>query len=263
MEDINGRWPALIPGLVNHEGISFVAVMSTEHGPLVVGPSGLHRLSDDKVTGEDPLAPFGPLIPADLLRAVSMPEAPDLYVNSSVDQDTGEVSAFEGLVGCHGGLGGRQGRAFLLAPPDLAVPDQQIRGADELHRVLVGYLEQLGQRGGISRDGATSYHRRTGGDSPTEDDQPARPAGNTRPRGVTMIDQTAGEWFLRPDERGNPGTDIDRVGDVDGSWGRGQPRPAADPRGDVLPPAVRGAVRAAAPATGSSSPTGGATRTSS
>ncbi|WP_405066492.1 alkaline phosphatase family protein [Kribbella sp. NBC_01510] len=155
MEDINGRWPALIPGLVNHEGISFVAVLSTEHGPLVVGPSGLHRLTDSKVTGDDPLAQFGPLIPADLLRAVSMPEAPDLYVNSSVDQDTGEVSAFEGLVGCHGGLGGWQGRGFLLAPPDLAVPDQPIRGADELHRVLVGYLEQLGQRGGISRDGAT------------------------------------------------------------------------------------------------------------
>jgi phosphatidylserine/phosphatidylglycerophosphate/cardiolipin synthase-like enzyme len=33
-----------------------------------------------------------------------------------------------------------------------------------------------------------------------------------------MIDDTAGQWFLRPDERGNPGTDIDRVGDVDGSW---------------------------------------------
>ncbi|MER7251283.1 phospholipase D-like domain-containing protein [Kribbella sp. NPDC000426] len=33
-----------------------------------------------------------------------------------------------------------------------------------------------------------------------------------------MIDDTAGQWFLRPDERGNPGTDIDRVGDIDGSW---------------------------------------------
>ncbi|HET6985983.1 MAG TPA: alkaline phosphatase family protein [Kribbella sp.] len=154
MEDITARWPALIPGLVNHDGISFVAVMSIEHGPLVVGPSGVHRLSDAKVTGDDPLAPFGPLIPADLLRAVSMPEAPDLYVNSSVDQDTGEVSAFEGLVGCHGGLGGWQGRALLLAPADLVIPDRPIRGADELHRVLVAYLEQLGQRSGISRDTA-------------------------------------------------------------------------------------------------------------
>ncbi|WP_329000139.1 alkaline phosphatase family protein [Kribbella sp. NBC_00709] len=154
MEEITDRWPALIPGLVNHDGITFVAVMSTEHGPLVVGPSGVHRLADSKVTGDDPLAPFGPLIPADLLRAVSMAEAPDLYVNSSVDHDTGEVSAFEGLVGSHGGLGGWQGRALLLAPPDLEIPDQPIRGADELHRVLVGYLEQHGQRSGISRDTA-------------------------------------------------------------------------------------------------------------
>lgn len=154
MEDITQRWPALIPGLVNHDGIGFVAVMSTEHGPLVLGPSGVHRLSDAKVTGDDPLAPFGPHASADLLRAVSMPEAPDLYVNSSVDRDTGEVSAFEGLVGCHGGLGGWQGRAMLLAPPDLVIPDRPIRGADELHRVLVAYLEQLGQRSGISRDTA-------------------------------------------------------------------------------------------------------------
>ncbi|WP_406053995.1 phospholipase D family protein [Kribbella sp. NBC_00889] len=33
-----------------------------------------------------------------------------------------------------------------------------------------------------------------------------------------MTDHTAGQWFLTPDERGNPGTDIDRVGDIDGSW---------------------------------------------
>jgi hypothetical protein len=83
-----------------------------------------------------------------------MPEAPDLYVNSSVDPDTGEVCAFEGLVGSHGGLGGWQGRGLLLAPSDLVIPDEPIRGADELHRVLVGYLEQLGQRTGITRDTA-------------------------------------------------------------------------------------------------------------
>lgn len=154
MEDINDRWPALIPGLVNHDGVGFVAVLSVEHGPLAVGPTGVHRLSDATVTGDDPLELFGPQISADLMRAVSMPEAPDLYVNSAVDQDTGQVSAFEGLVGSHGGLGGWQGRALLLAPPDLLIPDQPIRGADELHRVLVGYLEQLGQRSGISRDAA-------------------------------------------------------------------------------------------------------------
>jgi hypothetical protein len=34
------------------------------------------------------------------------------------------------------------------------IPDRQIRGADQLHRVLVGYLEQLGQRSGVARNAA-------------------------------------------------------------------------------------------------------------
>ncbi|TCO20428.1 phosphatidylserine/phosphatidylglycerophosphate/cardiolipin synthase-like enzyme [Kribbella steppae] len=36
-----------------------------------------------------------------------------------------------------------------------------------------------------------------------------------------MTDHSAGQWFLRPEERGNPGTDIDRMGDVNGSWVEG------------------------------------------
>jgi phosphatidylserine/phosphatidylglycerophosphate/cardiolipin synthase-like enzyme len=34
-------------------------------------------------------------------------------------------------------------------------------------------------------------------------------------------DPAARRWFLSSEERGNPGTDIDRVGDVDGSWVEG------------------------------------------
>ncbi|WP_433158295.1 alkaline phosphatase family protein [Kribbella sp. CA-247076] len=146
LEEIDDRWPALVPGLVDHDGIGFVGVLSAEHGPLAVGAAGVHRLTDGTVTGDDPLAPYGTQAPADVLRAVSMREAPDLYVNSTVDPDTGEVAAFEGLVGCHGGLGGWQDRALLLAPSDLPLPDAPIRGADQLHRVLAGYLEQLGLR---------------------------------------------------------------------------------------------------------------------
>ncbi len=36
-----------------------------------------------------------------------------------------------------------------------------------------------------------------------------------------MIDQSAAQWFLRPEERGNPATLIDRSGDVDRSWVEG------------------------------------------
>jgi hypothetical protein len=102
------------------------------------------------VVGEDPLAPFGPDARAFVLRAASMPEAPDVMVNSLLD-DLGEVAAFEGLVGCHGGLGGWQDRAMLVWPRALPEPEGMVVGADALHRVLVGWLEHLGQRGRVPR----------------------------------------------------------------------------------------------------------------
>jgi hypothetical protein len=103
------------------------------------------------VVGEDPLAPFGPEAPEFMLRAALMDEAPDVYVNSLVD-DLGEVAAFEGLVGCHGGLGGWQDRAMIVWPTTLPPPGPMVVGADAMHRVLVGWLERLGHR----KDLATS-----------------------------------------------------------------------------------------------------------
>ena len=97
--------------------------------------------------GTDPLAGFGSHAARVLLRALRHPEAPDLYVNSTVDPVTNDVAAFEGLVGSHGGLGGWQDRAVLLGPADLmAGLPERIEGADELHRVLVAMLESCGQR---------------------------------------------------------------------------------------------------------------------
>jgi hypothetical protein len=64
-----------------------------------------------------------------------------------VDAETGEVAAFEELVGSHGGLGGAQTDAFLLYPASFAEPSEPIVGAPAVHRVLVGWLETLGLRG--------------------------------------------------------------------------------------------------------------------
>jgi hypothetical protein len=103
------------------------------------------------VEGADPLAPFGEHAARVLVRALTMTEAPDLYVNSSVDPQTLDVSGFEELVGVHGGLGGWQDRAVLLAPTDLiGLAPPHIEGADQLHRVLVAMLRASGQRGGPS-----------------------------------------------------------------------------------------------------------------
>jgi hypothetical protein len=103
---------------------------------------------DGVVVGIDPLARFGPEAAAFVLRAASMPEAPDICVNSLVD-DLGEVAAFEDLVACHGGLGGWQDRGMVVHPVGFEMPDEMVVGADALHDVLVGWLERLGHRGGL------------------------------------------------------------------------------------------------------------------
>jgi uncharacterized membrane protein YeaQ/YmgE (transglycosylase-associated protein family) len=153
IDEITERFPTLVGGLVAHPGIGFVVVDTAEHGPVALGPHGEHRVRDGVVVGIDPLARFGALAPQFVLRAATMPEAPDLYVNSLLDE-LDEVAAFEGLVACHGGLGGWQDRGMVVHPVDFEMPDDMVVGADALHRVLVGWLERLGHRTDLDREDA-------------------------------------------------------------------------------------------------------------
>lgn len=145
LEEIDARWPALLPGLASHDGIGFVSVLAAD-GPVAIGRDGRNHLSTGAIEGADPLLPFGEHAPAMVLAATMMPQAPDVYVNSSLDPDTQDVAAFEPLVGCHGGLGGWQDSAFVLAPVDLLTPSGPIVGGDALHDHLVHLLEHLGHR---------------------------------------------------------------------------------------------------------------------
>jgi uncharacterized membrane protein YvlD (DUF360 family) len=154
LEEIEARWPALVPGLAAHPGVGFVAALSRTHGPVVIGADGYRRLADGTVEGLDPLAPFGAHAAGVLERAVRMHQAPDLYVNSTVDPATLEVAAFEDLVGCHGGLGGWQDHGVLIVPADLVPDGAEVTGAEALHRLLVGMLERLGQRRELQRAAA-------------------------------------------------------------------------------------------------------------
>ena len=156
LDDLARRWPGLVPGLAAHPGIAFVAGVDATGRPWAVGAAGRHDLESGAVEGTDPLATLGPHAPRVLRRAVLMPESPDLYVNSLVDPVTLDVAAFEQLVGAHGGLGGWQDRAVVLAPRDLAacLPDQ-VEGADVLHRGLVRMLRACGHRAGVDDDAGT------------------------------------------------------------------------------------------------------------
>src|SRR4051794_6838422 len=148
LDDLAARWPSLVPGLAAHEGVGFVAGIDAGGRPWAIGADGRIALDTGEVEGVDPLAPYGESAARLLRRAVLLAEAPDLYMNSTVDADTLDIAAFEPLVGAHGGLGGWQDRAVLLVPKELAgaLPDGRIEGADHLHRVLVEMLESVGQR---------------------------------------------------------------------------------------------------------------------
>jgi hypothetical protein len=147
LEGISARHPGLVEAVASHPGVGLVLVRSERHGPLVLGGRGFRRLRDGHVEGEDPLRAFGPLAEASLRRLDGFENVGDLAVISALDPDTGEVAAFEELVGSHGGLGGPQTEAFVLYPAELADPPGSIVGAPALHEVLVGWLRQLGLRG--------------------------------------------------------------------------------------------------------------------
>jgi len=155
VEDLTRRFPALLPGLLAEPGVAFVVVDSAR-GPLAMDRSGVHVLLEGIVEGQDPLASFGPRAAADLARVAVMAECPDLYVHSTLDPRTGEVHAFEELVGCHGGLGGWQNHPVLVHPADWPLDvdlldhavdgEALLYGAEAVHRQLVRWLEQCGAR---------------------------------------------------------------------------------------------------------------------
>ncbi|KQS60676.1 hypothetical protein ASG36_07260 [Geodermatophilus sp. Leaf369] len=143
IEQIEQRWPDLLPRLVDHAGVGFVLVQTAEFGPVVLGRDGLRRLDSGVIVGEDPLEPYGEHAAALVARASTFPHCADLMINSRYDPETDEASPFEPHVGSHGGLGGPQQHGFLVYPSSFTPPGEVV-GAEALHRVLRGWLTDLG-----------------------------------------------------------------------------------------------------------------------
>ncbi|HEX5980021.1 MAG TPA: phage holin family protein [Thermoleophilaceae bacterium] len=144
LERLEQLHPRLLETLRDHPGIAFVMVRSERHGTLALGRGGVHHLAGGHVEGDDPLAPFGPDAARHLRRTDSFPHCPDVMVNSTYWEETGEVAAFEELVGSHGGMGGTQSHPFVLHPAGLPWPDEPVVGAEQVHRILIGWLAALG-----------------------------------------------------------------------------------------------------------------------
>ncbi|MGC4942859.1 alkaline phosphatase family protein [Kribbella sp. DT2] len=145
LEEIELLHPRLVPGLATHPGVGFVVIDSLSEGPVAIGRAGVHVLRTGRVEGEDPLTPYGPMAAPSLLRQAEMPHNGDIVVISRLDEYTHEVAAFEELVGCHGGIGGWQTEAVLVHPRRWVVDEAPV-GSDAVHELLIGWLDQLGQR---------------------------------------------------------------------------------------------------------------------
>ncbi len=144
LERLEEGYPDLIPTLCGHPGIAFALVRSAAHGALAIGARGINYLEEERIVGEDPLAGFGPNAARHVRRTDGFPHCPDIVVNSTYWEDTDEVAAFEELVGSHGGMGGTQSYPFVLHPVDLELPDDELVGAEALHRHLRRWLVELG-----------------------------------------------------------------------------------------------------------------------
>lgn len=141
-EELVMLFPELIPGLVKHPGIGFILVNSIANGGMVIGENGIYYLETDKIVGENPLSKFGKNAPRHLKRQNSFDNMPDIMVNSFYDEKTGEVCAFEELIGNHGGLGGDQTKPFILYPSEWEDPGELI-GASSIYRFLKKEIEEL------------------------------------------------------------------------------------------------------------------------
>ncbi len=158
-QTLDAHYPELLPGLLRFDEIGFVMVRDEDLGPVVLGADGSYRLADNVVDGRSPLAPFGPNAARHLLRTDGFSTCPDLIINSAYWPETGEVAAFEELVGSHGGLGGPQSRPFLLVPAHWSAPGGPIVGAEHVHELLVGWLADLGHAAYAGRAEVTAARR--------------------------------------------------------------------------------------------------------
>ena len=88
---------------------------------------------------------------------------------SLYDPETGEIAAFEELIGAHGGLGGAQTRPFLLYPSDWELDQGPLVGAPAVYRQLRSWMEgHLGMTFGQTEAAKRVAVAKAGGTPATE-----------------------------------------------------------------------------------------------
>jgi hypothetical protein len=141
-EEIEALHPGLVAALSAHPGIGIVMVRSASNGAVCIGQPGVRYLGDNHVQGRDPIAHYGDHAARALRRLDGFGNVGDIVVVSQFDPLTDQVSAFEELVGSHGGLGGPQNRPFLLHPSEWAIDGEALVGSPSVHRQIRTWMER-------------------------------------------------------------------------------------------------------------------------
>lgn len=145
LEEINKDFPGLIDALKSQPLVGFLLV-DTKDGGVVLGRKGKYFLKSGTTVGKNPLAPFGPNAIRHVKRTHSFENCGDIMVNGYYDPILGEISAFEELVGSHGGMGGDQAYPFVMFPSNWKYPSAPIIGAENIHVLCKSWLKNLGQK---------------------------------------------------------------------------------------------------------------------
>lgn len=168
-DDVSGRFPGMIDQLTQLPGVGVVVVRNSRtdgqgarggagqnvaHGAVTaIGRDGRCELGPDGsilVDGHDPLLVYGAHAHHDVGALFGRENVGDLVLLGEFDEHLGEVTAFEELVGSHGGLGGWQTRALLIHPNAWDIPDAPLDGK-LVYTTMIGRLADLGLRGADGR----------------------------------------------------------------------------------------------------------------
>ncbi|HEY8198429.1 MAG TPA: alkaline phosphatase family protein, partial [Candidatus Limnocylindrales bacterium] len=142
LEEISELYPDLVDALANHPGVGVLMVRSAAHGLICVGKQGINYLDEERIEGVDPLEVYGDYAAAGIRRLDAIAHVGDIAVVSLYDPETGEIAAFEELIGAHGGLGGAQTRPFFMYPSDWEMDLAPLVGAPMVYQQLRRWMEQ-------------------------------------------------------------------------------------------------------------------------
>ncbi|MHB0859296.1 MAG: alkaline phosphatase family protein [Anaerolineae bacterium] len=135
ISEIASLYPSLLTDLAAHPGIWLV--IGREGSQVVVmARDGVLTLNKAQmVDGANPLAclPDAHLVARQIERLARFPHAGDIILMGSYNPLAETVTSFERQWGCHGGLGGPQGSAFLLRNTAISWALDQVEDATDIY----------------------------------------------------------------------------------------------------------------------------------